>query len=93
MIARVEVESFIEDAVDEALSSSSASTHREVLINTFVQALEKDASWVELYGVTGELNVPALPDSEGDAAQLAASASEVSANQDVYSSILLTPLF
>jgi hypothetical protein len=27
-----------------------------------MQALESDASWVEVYGITGELKVPALKD-------------------------------
>ena len=59
------MESFIEDAVDEALSSSSTSSvHRDVLTNALVQTLEKDASWVEKYGLTGELVVPDLPTSE-----------------------------
>lgn len=32
---------------------------RQDLVERLVQALETDASWVELYGVTGEL-VPAI---------------------------------
>ncbi len=32
---------------------------RQDLVEQLVQALETDASWVELYGVTGEL-VPAI---------------------------------
>jgi hypothetical protein len=71
----LEVESLIEHSVDEALASSSTpSVHRDVLINAFVQALEKDASWVEMYGITGELIVPGLPviGETGEALSLAA---------------------
>ncbi|EKM55480.1 uncharacterized protein PHACADRAFT_143869 [Phanerochaete carnosa HHB-10118-sp] len=59
---REEVEYFIEAAVDEALAAKPSTTiHRDFLVNAFVQALEQNASWVELYGITGELNVPSLP--------------------------------
>lgn len=63
---REEVGSFIEAAVDEALAAEPSTTvHRDFLVNAFVQALEQNASWVELYGITGELNVPGLlADSE-----------------------------
>jgi hypothetical protein len=32
--------------------------HRDVLVNVLIEALETKASWVDLYGVTGELDVP-----------------------------------
>ncbi|GJE95190.1 trafficking protein particle complex subunit 10 [Phanerochaete sordida] len=74
---REEVESFIEAAVDEALLAQPSTTvHRDFLVNAFVQALEQDASWVDLYGVTGELNVPGLP-TDGEASQVLALAAEV----------------
>ncbi|KIP08175.1 hypothetical protein PHLGIDRAFT_88626 [Phlebiopsis gigantea 11061_1 CR5-6] len=61
-ILREEVESLIEDAIDEVLGESSASSsHRDQLISSFVQALEKDASWIQMYGLTGELVAPDLP--------------------------------
>lgn len=72
---REEVESFIGAAVDEALAASpSTSVHRDFLVNIFVQALEQDVSWIELYGITGELNVPGLPTGgeTGDVLSLAA---------------------
>ena len=33
---------------------------RQDLVDKLVQALESDAAWVELYGVTGELVVPGV---------------------------------
>lgn len=73
-VTPIEVESFIEDAVDEALlASPSTLLHRELLINSFVQALEKDASWVQMYGITGELIVPDLPRSDDAVAEEAMS--------------------
>lgn len=38
--------------------------HRDALINELIQALETNASWVELFGVTGELNVPGTDEDE-----------------------------
>lgn len=32
--------------------------YRDVLVNIFIEALETKASWVDLFGVTGELDVP-----------------------------------
>ena len=53
--------------MDEALGSvPSLSLHRDRLINDFVQTLEKDASWVQLYDITGELVVPDLLDRAAD---------------------------
>ncbi|PSR94078.1 hypothetical protein PHLCEN_2v4506 [Hermanssonia centrifuga] len=63
---REEVESFINRAVKQALSEiPSAHVHQDVLAGKLVQALESEASWVELYGITGELIVPGLS-SEDD---------------------------
>lgn len=74
---REEVESFIDAAVDEALLVEPSTTvHRDFLVNAFVQALEQDASWVDLYAVTGELNVPGLP-TDGEASQVLSFAAEV----------------
>ncbi len=58
---RAEVESFINRAVKQALSEiPSAHVHQDVLAGKLVQALESEASWVELYGITGEIIVPGL---------------------------------
>lgn len=37
---------------------------RTVLVSRLVNALESDAAWVEMYGITGELAVPQI--NEGD---------------------------
>jgi hypothetical protein len=37
---------------------------RATLIDTLVDALERDATWVETYEVTGELKVPKSPNEE-----------------------------
>jgi len=58
-----EVEAVLDQAVDEVLNDFSQ--HRpdhSRLTAQMMQALESDASWVELYGITGELKVPALKD-------------------------------
>jgi hypothetical protein len=58
----VEVESVIESVVAKVLADSpSTKHHRITLVNKLVAALEHDAGWVELYGITGELNVPVTP--------------------------------
>lgn len=39
-----------------------------MLVNKLINALESDAAWVDMYGITGELIVPETPpDGEGDA--------------------------
>ncbi|KAI0780765.1 trafficking protein particle complex subunit 10 [Trametes elegans] len=64
---REEVESLIELAVDEVVSGTPAlDTLRQDMIDRLVQALETDASWVELYGVTGELAVPGITSGEDE---------------------------
>jgi trafficking protein particle complex subunit 10 len=35
-------------------------------LNQIIEALEYDAGWVELYGVTGQLKVPNKPLAEGE---------------------------
>lgn len=56
-----EVESFIDNAVTEALGESPSDTDHSILVDLLVQALEREAAWVDLYGVTGELVVPSFP--------------------------------
>jgi hypothetical protein len=49
----------LEQTVDEALKDFPRhGCDRNRLITQIVRALESDAGWVELYGITGELNVP-----------------------------------
>ncbi len=55
----------LEQAVDEALDEfPQPGSDRSRLIAHMIQALESDANWVELYSITGELNIPA---SDNDA--------------------------
>ena len=56
-----EVEGFIDSAVKGALGGSTSPADHDRLVEVFVQALESDASWVNLYGITGELIVPDVP--------------------------------
>lgn len=54
----------LDQAVDEALNDFPQ--HRPDhgrLTARMMQSLESDASWVELYGITGELKVPASNDN------------------------------
>jgi trafficking protein particle complex subunit 10 len=44
--------------------SPSTNHHRVTLVNKLVKALEHDAGWVDLYGITGELNVPGTPQGQ-----------------------------
>ncbi|KAI0709428.1 trafficking protein particle complex subunit 10 [Earliella scabrosa] len=63
---REEVESLIELAVSEVVSEKEALVPlRQDMVDKLVHALEADASWVQLYGVTGEL-VPVITPDEGD---------------------------
>lgn len=62
-----EVESLIEYAVSEVIAeTTSLESLRQDMIDKLVQALETDASWVELYGVTGELVVPRVAASDDE---------------------------
>ncbi|KAI9065113.1 hypothetical protein FKP32DRAFT_1674998 [Trametes sanguinea] len=64
---REEVESLIEIAVGEVVSETPTLEQlRQDMIDVLVKALETDASWVELYGVTGELIVPGVKPDEDD---------------------------
>ncbi|KAJ7098036.1 trafficking protein particle complex subunit 10 [Mycena belliarum] len=56
---REEVEALIEASVEQVTSSLTASLAERVgLVNRLVEALEQDSAWVEMYGLSGELNVP-----------------------------------
>jgi trafficking protein particle complex subunit 10 len=53
----------VEQTVDEALNEfPQHSRDRNRLIAHLIRALESDVDWVELYGITGELKVPAFDD-------------------------------
>lgn len=58
-----EVETVLGEAVDEALDEfPEHGPERVHLIAHMIRALESDSNWVELYGITGELKVPASDD-------------------------------
>ena len=74
-----EIEGIIEQAVDAALAQETEHvTHRSILIDRVIQALEGDAGWVQLYGVTGELDVPDT-NEEGEIGQVLRNIKEVRA--------------
>jgi len=65
-LLREEVESLVGQAVQTVVTESpSWLPHRDDLVNMLVEALETKASWVDLFGVTGELNVPGN-DAQGE---------------------------
>jgi hypothetical protein len=55
------VKDLIETEVGNVLSKDESRDLYAPLVNHLVEALGSDASWVELYGVTGELIVPEMP--------------------------------
>ncbi|KAF8652735.1 hypothetical protein AX16_004233 [Volvariella volvacea WC 439] len=63
---REEVESLIHTVVGTAFSNApqNRAAYRMVVISKLIEALETQASWVELYRVTGQLIVPEVPDSQ-----------------------------
>lgn len=62
-----EVESIVEDVVDTVMAESPSTIHHRVtFISKLVKLLEHDATWVDLYGLTGQLNVPAIQEKEED---------------------------
>jgi hypothetical protein len=63
----VEVEFRVKDAVDNVVAESSVwMPYRTMLVDKLISALETDAGWVDIYGVTGELDVPGLYDRNGE---------------------------
>ncbi|KAF7978139.1 hypothetical protein HWV62_1583 [Athelia sp. TMB] len=61
---KLEVENLIANAVDAALSElPQRNNQRSILTGKLVEALETSASWVDLYGITGQLDVPDIPHS------------------------------
>lgn len=60
-----EVETLVERFADRTLEDfPSLSNHRPSLIQCTLKALESDSSWIQLYNVTGRLEVPPLLDFE-----------------------------
>jgi len=65
-LLREEVESLVGQTVQAVVTESpSWFTYHTALVNTIVAVLEKTASWVDVFEVTGELNVPG-EDPEGE---------------------------
>jgi len=73
-----EVESIIEDQVDAVLEESPSSPqHRIILVGKLIDALESDATWVDMYGITGELVVPDIHREEDEVGLLLKEARKV----------------
>jgi hypothetical protein len=67
IIVPSEVENFIRDSVqDVVVNFPSLLSQRDVLVDELLRVLENDASWVELYGITGELIIPAVDERPGE---------------------------
>jgi hypothetical protein len=65
-----EVENLIRDSVrDVVLNVSKLLPQRDALADELLKVLENDASWVELYGITGELIMPPLDKSQAEERQ------------------------
>jgi hypothetical protein len=65
------VEDIIEQEVRAVLENSPPSLHnRIILVGKLIDALESDAGWVELYGITGELIVPITQDKDDEIGEL-----------------------
>lgn len=52
------------------LEDSPSPQHHIILVGKLVDALESDAAWVELYGITGELIVPDIHKEQGEIGEL-----------------------
>ena len=51
--------------------------NRIIIIGKLIDALESDAGWVELYGITGELVVPNMHDENAEIKELLLKARKV----------------
>ena len=71
------MESIIESCVQTVLENSPSRQHHIILVGKLVDALESDARWVELYGITGELIVPDIHEEQGEIGELLKKAKQV----------------
>jgi hypothetical protein len=71
------VESIIESCVQTVLEESPSLQHHIILVGKLVDALESDAGWVELYGITGELIVPNIHEEQSEIGKLLKKARQV----------------
>jgi hypothetical protein len=62
---------------DSTRRVSLSPQHHIILVGKLVDALESDAGWVELYGITGELIVPNTHEEQGDIGELLKKARQV----------------
>lgn len=85
------MESIIESHVQSVLEDSPSPQHHVILVNKLVDALESDAAWVELYGITGELIVPDIHKEQDDIGELLKKARQV--NTRVCSTLTLCLIF
>lgn len=61
----LEVESLVAEAVQTTVAENSSwLSHSDSIVGKLIEALETDASWVELFGTTGELKVPDKDEQE-----------------------------
>ncbi|RXW22699.1 hypothetical protein EST38_g3139 [Candolleomyces aberdarensis] len=61
LLREAEVASIIEDQVRASLDDSEKSQNlRPIVVTTIIESLERDSSWVALYNITGEIEVPEL---------------------------------
>jgi trafficking protein particle complex subunit 10 len=81
------VESIIEYHVQTVLKDSPSLQHHNILVGTLVDALESDAKWVELYGITGELIVPDIHEEQGELGELLKKAKQVNIISMFYGSL------
>ncbi|KAF9466293.1 trafficking protein particle complex subunit 10 [Collybia nuda] len=64
---REEVEEIVGNVASNVISKSSPTAHHWVtLVNKLIMSLEHDATWVDLYGLTGQLNVPVMQENVDD---------------------------
>lgn len=67
----------VERKVNHVLEEDESNSLYAPLVNHIIEALGNDASWVELYGVTGELLIPEMP-QDSDFGEKLKAAKEVS---------------
>ena len=94
LILVTEVEQVIESVIDEVIATSDGlKLLRPEILDALVQALEKDASWVPLYEVTGELIIPEVAAEEGDLGEALTKVKEVCHIKDRLYVVKLTDFF
>lgn len=81
----------IQDQVQLVLDEiPDSQQHRLPLINHLVEELERDAAWVDLYGITGELVVPESSTGDEQLRELLTRVKKVGVDGCVYLPALLT---